>query len=202
MRGLDFTDLERFTFQILRDPSSKELRPSPLALSLHQQFRHVLVDEYQDINPIQDAILSLLCHDSANSTRGNFFCVGDVKQSIFRFRLAEPGRFLERHERYSDRRQKVGKVIALRENFRSRAKLLGAINGVFERLMTQAAAEIEYDNTHQLRPGRDFPPSGSATFSTAPPSSFICWLPTPKREMNPRQRNPPPNPQMKLPPNR
>jgi ATP-dependent helicase/nuclease subunit A len=167
VRGLDFSDLERFTYNILRDPKSDSPKPSPLALALQEQFKHVLVDEYQDINPIQDAILNLVSRASASGPRGNFFCVGDVKQSIFRFRLAEPGRFLERHKRFSEPRNKAGAVIDLRENFRSRAKLLNAINGVFSRLMTAAAAEIDYDDSHRLRPGRDFP-TGGECFAGAP----------------------------------
>ena len=131
-RVLDFTDLERLTLNILSSPSpgtpgegrgEGRLSPSALARSLHRQFRHVLVDEYQDINPIQDAILKLVSHESLREDNGNLFCVGDVKQSIFRFRLAEPGRFLERHRRFSANPDKQrGQVIDLRENFRSRAR--------------------------------------------------------------------------------
>jgi ATP-dependent helicase/nuclease subunit A len=167
-RALDFADLERRSLDILRDGGS--LHPSALARSLHEQFRHVLVDEYQDINPIQDELLRLVSRECISETDTNLFCVGDVKQSIFRFRLAEPGRFLQRHERFSaaaDNRR--GEVIHLRENFRSRAPLLKAINGVFERLMTRHAAEIEYDNSHRLAPGRTFPPTGvQAAFAGAP----------------------------------
>ncbi len=160
-RSLDFADLERRALDILRDGDAR--RPSALARSLHEQFRHVLVDEYQDINPIQDAILGLVSRECVGDRDANLFCVGDVKQSIFRFRLAEPGRFLQRHERFSaaaDKRR--GEVIHLRENFRSRAPLLAAINGVFERLMTRQAAEIEYDESHRLAAGRTFPPPGAS----------------------------------------
>ncbi|MGD0463199.1 MAG: helicase-exonuclease AddAB subunit AddA [Tepidisphaeraceae bacterium] len=167
-RALDFADLERRTLDILRDGDAR--RPSALARSLHEQFRHVLVDEYQDINPIQDAILGLVSRECVSDNDANLFCVGDVKQSIFRFRLAEPGRFLRRHERFfatADKRR--GEVIHLRENFRSRAPLLEAINGVFERLMTRQAAEIEYDESHRLAAGLTFPPPGaSASFAGAP----------------------------------
>ena len=167
-RSLDFADLERRALDILSDGDAR--RPSALARSLHEQFRHVLVDEYQDINPIQDAILGLVSRECISDRDANLFCVGDVKQSIFRFRLAEPGRFLERHERFSataDKRR--GEVIHLRENFRSRAPLLEAINGLFERLMTRQAAEIEYDESHRLAAGRKFPPPGaSAGFAGAP----------------------------------
>jgi ATP-dependent helicase/nuclease subunit A len=169
-RVLDFADLERLTLNILRDVPGKNLRPSALANSLHRQFRHVLVDEYQDINPIQDAILRLVSHESAQPTGANLFCVGDVKQSVFRFRLAEPERFLDRHKRFTTSKDKSrGEVIALRENFRSRALLLAAINAVFERLMTADAAEIEYDQSHRLAPGRIFPPTSDVSSFTGAP---------------------------------
>jgi ATP-dependent helicase/nuclease subunit A len=169
-RVLDFADLERLTLNILRDSAGEPLHPSPLAKSLHRQFRHVLVDEYQDINPIQDAILHLVSHESANPTAANLFCVGDVKQSIFRFRLAEPARFLDRHKRFTASNDKTaGEVIALQENFRSRAPLLAAVNSIFERLMTADAAEIEYDQSHRLARGRTFPPAnGAPSFTGAP----------------------------------
>jgi ATP-dependent helicase/nuclease subunit A len=167
-RALDFADLERRSYDILREGNST--RPSPLARSLHEQYRHVLVDEYQDINPIQDAILRLVSRECVSDNNANLFCVGDVKQSIFRFRLAEPARFLHRHERFSSTTDKRGgEVIHLRENFRSRAPLLAAINGIFERLMTQKAAEIEYDESHKLAPGRKFPaPTTQRSFNGAP----------------------------------
>jgi ATP-dependent helicase/nuclease subunit A len=103
LRGLDFTDLERFTLQILRDGDS--MKPSSVARSYHQQFKHVLVDEYQDINEVQDAILCLVsreCVCGETDTITNLFCVGDVKQSIYRFRLAEPARFLERYSLFKN----------------------------------------------------------------------------------------------------
>jgi ATP-dependent helicase/nuclease subunit A len=148
-RRLDFADLERLTLQIL-------CKSPELVDSLHRQFRHVLVDEYQDINEIQDAILSRVSREYADGEhRGNLFCVGDVKQSIFRFRLAEPLRFLERQARF--RRGKGGAAIDLRENFRSRATLLDAINGVFSRLLCGGGTMIHYDQSHQLRPGKKYP---------------------------------------------
>lgn len=165
-RALDFSDLERLSLNILREGDTD--RPSALAKALHSQFRHVLVDEYQDINPIQDAILRLVSTESVKDRGANLFCVGDVKQSIFRFRLAEPGRFLDRHRRFLAGTD-AGQVIDLRENFRSRAPLLEAINSVFERLMTRDSAEIEYDQSHRLQAARIFPESAAApSFNGAP----------------------------------
>lgn len=160
-RRLDFADLERLTLQILG--KSPELLDS-----LHRQFRHVLVDEYQDINEIQDAILSRVSREYADGeNQGNLFCVGDVKQSIFRFRLAEPMRFLDRQARF--RGGKAGVAIDLHENFRSRAALLEAINGVFCRLLSGGQTMIDYQQGHQLRPGKKYPAASDAlAFAGAP----------------------------------
>jgi ATP-dependent helicase/nuclease subunit A len=149
------------------------VKPSAAARSFHRRFKHVLVDEYQDINELQDAILSLVsteCVCDGKRHRANLFCVGDVKQSIYRFRLAEAGRFLQRHREFrADAGTRMGDVIDLQKNFRSRAPLLGAINGVFTRLMTQIAVDIEYDDSHKLHAGATYPTGdGVCTFTGAP----------------------------------
>jgi ATP-dependent helicase/nuclease subunit A len=174
-RSIDFSDLERFTLRVLRDPSRPDLlAPSAAAHSVHRRLKHVLVDEYQDINEVQDAILTLVsreCVCDGRRQRANLFCVGDVKQSIYRFRLAEPRRFLDRQELFrADGGRRVGSVIDLQRNFRSRAPLLEAINGVFVRLMTRDAVDISYDDSHRLKPGATFPPNGdeACTFDGAP----------------------------------
>ena len=181
-RMLDFSDLERLALNVLRDGTgavsdASPLKPSDTARAHHRQFRYVLVDEYQDINEIQDAILTLVSRECVvdragigpRGMRPNLFCVGDVKQSIFRFRLAEPERFLARQKAFRKPEfETFGSVIDLRENFRSRSELLGAVNGVFKRLMTERAVEIEYDETQQLRAGAAFPASESGTLHGAP----------------------------------
>jgi ATP-dependent helicase/nuclease subunit A len=175
-RVVDFSDLERLALQVLRDEGGTELQPSAAARAYHKRFKHVLVDEYQDINEVQDAILSLLsreclCEEPGNV--GNLFCVGDVKQSIYRFRLAEAQRFLDRQKLFRGpppREQPArGEVIDLQSNFRSRQPLLEAINGIFERLMSEEAVDIEYDTTHRLHAGLRYPASdGKACFTGAP----------------------------------
>jgi ATP-dependent helicase/nuclease subunit A len=94
--ALDFSDLERHTLDLLREPKAKGLVPSGVARQLRKRYRYVLVDEYQDINEVQDAILALLSRQTrgGGGGDGNLFCVGDVKQSIYGFRLAEPARFI------------------------------------------------------------------------------------------------------------
>jgi len=173
-RQLDFSDLERFTLEVLRDNRREELAPSATARLYHRLFKHVLVDEYQDINELQDAILKLLSHEcltggNAASLEPNLFCVGDVKQSIYGFRLAEPKRFLEREKQYRNGAASSGQVIDLQANFRSRSPLLEAINGVFKRLMTKESADIEYNKSHELTAGQTFPDPGDfPCFSGSP----------------------------------
>ena len=157
-RALDFSDLERLSLKVLCDGG----KPSATARAYRQRFRHVLVDEYQDINELQDTILKLVSRDESN-----LFCVGDVKQSIYRFRLAEPERFLNR-ERSFRGKEADGEVIDLQHNFRSREPLLNAINQVFERLMTADAADINYDRSHRLVAGREFPAAYSNGFVGSP----------------------------------
>jgi ATP-dependent helicase/nuclease subunit A len=186
-RQLDFADLERFSLKILlADPQQPaKLDPSAAALQYQRLFKYVLVDEYQDINEVQNAIISLVSRGekpeikslksekkaSTKSNASNFlpnlFAVGDVKQSIYRFRLADPEQFIRREERL--RKEDGSEVIDLKQNFRSREPLLQAINAVFARLMTRSAAEIEYDQTQRLVPGRSFAdPDGQPIFPGAP----------------------------------
>ncbi len=185
LRVIDFSDLERLALRVLNDSTDATLRPSDAARRYQREFRHVLVDEYQDINQVQDAILSLVSGEedwrrrheggatakaarSARRADGSLFCVGDVKQSVYRFRLAEPARFLER-EAHFRQHPGDGRVIDLQQNFRSRGPLIDAVNGVFERLMTGEAVEINYDETHRLNAGAIFPAGATADcFKGAP----------------------------------
>ena len=173
IRAVDFSDLERFTLDVLRNPKYKRLTPTWAARSYHRRFKHVLVDEYQDINEVQDAILALVsreCVADEPGVRTNLFCVGDVKQSIYRFRLAEAARFIERQRLFRDGGDPpLGEVIDLQQNFRSRAKLLGAVNEVFARLMTAEAVDIAYDESHHLKPGPQYPEAADGScFAGAP----------------------------------
>jgi len=149
---LDFADLERFAFDLLR-PAEGSNGPSDVARTLHNRFAHVLVDEFQDINPLQQAILTCVSRESDPTRPGNLFVVGDVKQSIYRFRLAEPAVFTERLRRFSAGGG-GGAAIYLQSNFRSRPEILEAVNYVFRRLMREGISGLVYDNAAELRPGR------------------------------------------------
>jgi ATP-dependent helicase/nuclease subunit A len=169
--ALDFADLERYAFQLVRDGRAPGLAPSDTARLLHRRYQQVLVDEYQDINELQDAILTLVsreCVAAGGTATPNLFCVGDVKQSIYGFRLAEPGLFLKRYERFKSA-QTGGRIIDLQANFRSRHPLLDVLNKVFERLMTKAAVDIDYDESHRFKPNAIYPPASAALcFEGAP----------------------------------
>jgi len=147
---LDFADLERYALRLLtvESPSEDTLSPSQTALSLRQRYKYIFVDEYQDINPVQQAILDAL------SSAGNVFVVGDVKQSIYAWRGAEPQIFLERLKPASlDPAEALkGLRVDLNANFRSAKGILDFVNKVFSRIMTASFANIDYDQSAQLRP--------------------------------------------------
>ncbi len=169
-RAVDFADLERLALRALCEPKAQSPKPSPVARAYHRRFAHVLVDEYQDINEVQDQILSLVSREclAATDTPTNLFCVGDVKQSIYRFRLAEPARFLKKQSLYR-LGNSHGRVIDLQANFRGRAKLLDALNVIFNSVMTADAVDIEYDQSHLLRGLLNYPvTTDSRAFSGAP----------------------------------
>ncbi|GGN96824.1 helicase-exonuclease AddAB subunit AddA [Saccharibacillus kuerlensis] len=151
-RGMvDFSDLEHYCLQILRDPSSApgRLVPSEAALEYRERFDEVLLDEYQDTNSVQEEIVSLIAREGA----GNRFMVGDVKQSIYRFRLAEPGLFLQKYRSYGSDFSQGGLRVDLARNFRSRIEVVEAVNGIFRRIMNERVAEIEYDERAELAYG-------------------------------------------------
>ncbi|MFZ5634925.1 MAG: helicase-exonuclease AddAB subunit AddA [Bacillota bacterium] len=149
-RGLvDFSDLEHCCLQILAERGAGgELRPSAVALELREQFDEVLVDEYQDINPVQEAIINLVARPADRDP--NLFMVGDVKQSIYRFRLAEPGLFMAKYRDYPVQVGGPCRRIDLSKNFRSRREIINAVNYIFRRIMTREAAEIDYDPGAEL----------------------------------------------------
>lgn len=150
----DFNDLEHFALQILCLPGEHpgELLPSPAAVGLQQRFTEVMVDEYQDTNGVQEAILSLV----RRQDRPNLFTVGDVKQSIYRFRLADPSLFLEKYRSYPQMGQDCERI-DLSQNFRSRPEILSAINFIFSQVMVPGSMELDYDDAAALHAGPDYP---------------------------------------------
>ncbi len=140
-RLMDFNDLEHFALAILDDER--------MAGRFKGKYRQIFIDEYQDNNRMQEAIIGMI------SSSDNIFMVGDVKQSIYRFRLAEPGIFISKYLKYGQEKTD-GKRIVLNKNFRSRKTILEAINFVFGNIMNETTGEIEYDKDTKLYTGKDF----------------------------------------------
>ncbi|RKQ31304.1 helicase-exonuclease AddAB subunit AddA [Oceanobacillus halophilus] len=145
---VDFSDLEHFCLKLLVDENStsKEIIPSSVAIQFQNQFSEVLVDEYQDTNLVQETILSLI---SDQTGPGNRFMVGDVKQSIYRFRHAEPSLFIQKYKQFADANA-VGRRIDLARNFRSREQVLIGANYIFRQILDEALGDIAYDEKAEL----------------------------------------------------
>ncbi|WP_107947333.1 helicase-exonuclease AddAB subunit AddA [Lysinibacillus parviboronicapiens] len=154
-RGIiDFSDLEHFALQILTENIDGKLQPSPVALDLKKRFKEVLVDEYQDTNMLQETILQLV--KTGDELDGNLFMVGDVKQSIYRFRLAEPKLFMRKYGEFIEHPEVTGMRIDLNANFRSRKEVLNATNFVFAQIMGVRVGEIHYDENASLKPAAPY----------------------------------------------
>jgi ATP-dependent helicase/nuclease subunit A len=155
-KGLvDFADLEHFCLDILRDPSSDGLVPSEAANLYKNKFKEMLVDEYQDTNMVQESILLLITEEREEV--GNRFMVGDVKQSIYRFRLAEPNLFLGKYSRFLPVKGDAGLKIDLSQNFRSRKEVLDGTNFLFKQIMGTSVGEMEYNREAELVKGAPYP---------------------------------------------
>jgi ATP-dependent helicase/nuclease subunit A len=142
---LDFHDLEQFTLKLLWNSDTD--KPSPIAERRREKIHFVFVDEYQDINAAQDKIIQALSRNGANANR---FLVGDVKQSIYHFRLADPKIFRNYAKNW---RGENGQTIPLSENFRSHESLLNFVNSVFELLMREDIGGVNYDHKAKLKFG-------------------------------------------------
>ncbi|MFD1850033.1 helicase-exonuclease AddAB subunit AddA [Oceanobacillus bengalensis] len=145
---VDFSDLEHLCLQLLVDESStkEEIIPSNVALHFQKQFSEVLVDEYQDTNLVQETILRLV---SDQTGPGNRFMVGDVKQSIYRFRHAEPTLFIQKYKQF-EKEESEGKRIDLANNFRSREHVLIGANYIFRQILNEELGDIDYDEKAEL----------------------------------------------------
>ena len=148
-RILDFSDLEHRTLDLFR--GKKRSGPTAAALEIGDRFREIMVDEYQDSNGVQDAIFSAL-----TAKRQNLFMVGDVKQSIYQFRLADPGIFLDKYSAYvpaDEARPGQGRKVLLSSNFRSGGGVIDGVNFVFENCMTEKVGGILYGEGEALKEG-------------------------------------------------
>ncbi|MHC1990700.1 helicase-exonuclease AddAB subunit AddA [Bacillus safensis] len=160
---VDFSDLEHYCLRILAEQDAEgNLIETEAAKYYQQQFEEVLVDEYQDTNLVQETILKLVSKGE-HAADGNLFMVGDVKQSIYRFRLAEPMLFLNKYKQFTPDGKETGKRIDLNKNFRSRSDVLDSTNFLFKQLMGETVGEIEYDEQAELKLGASYPESEDTT---------------------------------------
>ncbi len=156
---MDFSDLEHYALQILTEKGPDgEIRVRPAALEYRRYFDEILIDEYQDSNDVQELLLRTISREDT-AEPGNRFMVGDVKQSIYRFRLARPEIFMDKL-RYYKQGDPVNERIDLDKNFRSRKEVLEGVNAVFERIMVPEVGGVLYDEEASLKHGMPYPEGG------------------------------------------
>lgn len=158
---LDFNDLEHFALKILVDEKTHE--PSQTAEELRKNYQEIMIDEYQDSNYVQETILRAVSKEVEHGY--NIFMVGDVKQSIYRFRMARPELFMEKYHTYT-LEESENQRIDLHKNFRSRREVLEMVNDMFYKIMAQDIGNITYDEQAALYPGAVFPEGESGMFDT------------------------------------
>lgn len=151
---VDFTDMEHFALDILVKKQGEELVYTEAAEEFSQRFEEILIDEYQDSNLVQETLLQSVSR--LRQGKHNIFMVGDVKQSIYRFRLARPELFMEKYDTYSLEESECQRI-DLHKNFRSREEVLAGVNYIFEQIMGKELGDVEYDEAAALYPGAVFP---------------------------------------------
>lgn len=152
---LDFSDMEHMALEILIKKDDKgDIVPTETALEYQDYFEEVLIDEYQDSNLVQEYLLKAVSKENADIP--NRFMVGDVKQSIYKFRLARPELFLEKYHTYSGEEGRLRRI-DLHKNFRSRTEVIDTVNRVFEKIMRADLGGIVYDESAALYAGAVFP---------------------------------------------
>lgn len=166
-RGIiDFHDMEQFALQILTQPADDGpdvlLVPTETAREYQDRFEEVMIDEYQDSNLLQETILGSVSRVPCGVH--NLFTVGDVKQSIYSFRLSRPELFMERYDRYKEDGPEVR--IDLHRNFRSRREVLSSVNELFHMLMSREIGGVDYDEKAALYPGASYPPDEEGQYET------------------------------------
>lgn len=151
---MDFSDLEHYALNILTcENENGEIIPSDVAISMSKQYKEIMIDEYQDSNTVQEAILTSISNGFGIN---NVFMVGDVKQSIYRFRLANPNLFLEKYDTYSEETDASKRKIILDKNFRSRKEVIDSVNYIFDTIMCRHTGGIEYIDNNRLVCGASF----------------------------------------------
>ncbi|KAB3534145.1 helicase-exonuclease AddAB subunit AddA [Alkaliphilus pronyensis] len=140
---VDFNDLEHFALRLLENPMVSQ--------EYQEGFRYIFIDEYQDSNIVQETIIQRI------KRKNNLFMVGDVKQSIYRFRLADPSLFIDKYDTFSSEEDGLNRRIDLAKNFRSRKEILDGVNFIFKNIMSRTVGEINYTEEVFLNAGGEFP---------------------------------------------
>ena len=150
-----FAGAEHYALQLLMRKNDRgDWEPTELALELRRRYREVIVDEYQDVNQLQEYILQALAGD-------NLFMVGDVKQSIYRFRRAKPAIFVQKYLSYGDEDGSLHRRVDLSENYRSAPEILEGANALFRAVMTRATGGVDYDEKASLKPAPGYQGCGA-----------------------------------------
>lgn len=152
---VDFHDVEHFALQILVDEETEKAKKT--AEEFRDTFEEIMIDEYQDSNEVQETLLRSISREERGEN--NIFMVGDVKQSIYRFRLARPELFMKKYDSYS-LEESTTQRIDLHKNFRSREEVLTCTNDIFYKIMARSLGNVEYDAEAALYPGASYPAIG------------------------------------------
>ena len=155
---VDFHDVEHFALQILVDEETEKAKKT--AEEFRDTFEEIMIDEYQDSNEVQETLLRSISREERGEN--NIFMVGDVKQSIYRFRLARPELFMKKYDSYS-LKESTTQRIDLHKNFRSREEVLTCTNDIFYKIMVRSLGNVEYDAEAALYPGASYPVSADFT---------------------------------------
>jgi len=155
---VDFHDVEHFALQILVDEETEKVKKT--AEEFRDTFEEIMIDEYQDSNEVQETLLRSISREERGEN--NIFMVGDVKQSIYRFRLARPELFMKKYDSYS-LEESTTQRIDLHKNFRSREEVLTCTNDIFYKIMARSLGNVEYDAEAALYPGASYPVSADFT---------------------------------------
>lgn len=149
---IDFGDMEHYAVELLYEESDGKLKFSSIADELSRQLKEIMIDEYQDSNGVQDAILKALSAERFG--RPDIFMVGDVKQSIYRFRKADPKVFTEKYDSFTAAGEHI--KIELNSNYRSRKEVVDSVNAVFDKIMRRELGGVEYDEAARLNAGASY----------------------------------------------
>ncbi len=163
---LDFNDCEHLCLGILTDANGN---PTETARATQLKYDEIYIDEYQDTSKLQEAIFSAI------KTSNNLFMVGDIKQSIYRFRNTDPSLFRQKQDSFLKEPDAENRKIILSKNFRSRANVLACVNYIFERIMSKDSGEVDYNEDEKLYPGANFPDTAVSPLSS---ETQLCLIDT------------------------